>query len=395
MPLLLPNKTYTIPSTGHTYAYIRYPSSNILRPTLLFLHGFPSTSYDWRFQIPHFRSLGYGILAPDLLGYGGTSRPTDVRCYLGSEMSKEIIAILDHERLGSKEETGSGAVVAIAHDWGTYLLSQLASRYQERFEKFVFMSVPFTIPGRRTDVEMVNRRTKKKFGYDMMGYFLFLSTPRAGRVLGENVRFPHLISVFVFQIDFPRRAIVKSGRTSYLWDILQWETFFNLTHPADPALWKTYFAPEGAMETFVTTNPPSISSSLLASYITEEDKAHHHAVFGSDYGTPCLWYVRGVNSLGVEEEKASIKTGNVLEKIGKETLMIATINDAVCSPERARIGMQAGVEGGLTGENLAFVNVESGHWVMLECADQTNRILEEFFEEGAKAFDKGGIKSSL
>jgi hypothetical protein len=27
--------------------------------------------------------------------------------------------------------------------------------------------------------------------------------------------------------------------------------------------------------------------------------------------------------------------------------MIVTINDAICSPERAGIGMQAGVEGGL------------------------------------------------
>jgi soluble epoxide hydrolase/lipid-phosphate phosphatase len=188
MPLFLPNKTYTIPSTGHKYAYIHYPPSNGSKPTLLFLHGFPSTSHDWRFQIPHFRSLGYGILAPDLLGYGGTDKPTDVRCYLGSEMSKEVIAILDHEGLGPKDAKGSGGVVAIAHDWGTYVLSQLASRYQDRFEKFVFMSVPYTIPGRRTDIEMVNKRTKEKFGYEMMGYWLFFSTPRAGRVIGENVR---------------------------------------------------------------------------------------------------------------------------------------------------------------------------------------------------------------
>jgi len=149
------------------------------------------------------------------------------------------------------------------------------------------------------------------------------------------------------------------------------------------------------MEIFLTTNSPSSSSTLLASYITEDDKAHHHAVFGSDYRTPCPWYLRGINSLGVEEEKASIKKGDILKKIEKETLMIATVNDAVCSPDRARIGMQAGVEGGLTGGKLAFVAVESGHWVMLECADQTNRMLEEFFEKGVKVFDKQVIKSSL
>jgi len=189
MPLLLPNKTYTIPSTGHKHAYVHYPPSDPSKPTLLFLHGFPSTSYDWRFQIPRFRSLGYGILAPDLLGYGGTDKPTDARLYVGSEMSKEIIAILDYEGLKPKSEGGPSGVVAIAHDWGTYLLSQLASRYQDRFEKFVFMSVPYTIPGRRTDIHLVNRKTKQKAGYEMMGYFLFLASGRAGKVIGKNVWF--------------------------------------------------------------------------------------------------------------------------------------------------------------------------------------------------------------
>jgi len=104
-------------------------------------------------------------------------------------MSKEIIAILDHEELGPRSDGGSSGVIAIAHDWGTYLLSQLASRYQNRFEKFVFMSVPYTIPGRRTDVHLVNRKTKEKVGYEMMGYFLFLASAHAGKVLGENVCF--------------------------------------------------------------------------------------------------------------------------------------------------------------------------------------------------------------
>lgn len=187
MAAVLPNKTYTISSTGHTYAYIHFPPANSTKATLLFLHGFPSTSYEWRFQIPYFRSRGYGILAPDLLGYGGTSRPTDVHCYVGSEMSKEIIAILDHEGLTLKDGSGRSGVIAIAHDWGTYLCSQLASRYADRFEKFVFLSGPYTIPGRKSEVEKVNRRTKEKLGYEMLGYFLLFGSPRAGKLLGDNV----------------------------------------------------------------------------------------------------------------------------------------------------------------------------------------------------------------
>jgi pimeloyl-ACP methyl ester carboxylesterase len=211
MPPLLPNKTYNIPTTGHKYAYISYSPSNPSKPTLLFLHGFPSTSHDWRFQIPHFRSLGYGILAPDLLGYGGTDKPTDVNCYVGSEMSKEIIAILDHEGLSPKGHGGSKGVIAIAHDWGTYLLSQLAIRYQDRFEKFVFMSVPYTMPGRPTDVDLVNRKTKERLGYEIMGYFLFLASACAGKVLGENVCFASF-SLFLSIFSLPLEHSVEGRK---------------------------------------------------------------------------------------------------------------------------------------------------------------------------------------
>lgn len=46
----LPNKEYTIPGTGHTYAYIYHPAQPVeegsgkKKATLLWLHGFPSTS---------------------------------------------------------------------------------------------------------------------------------------------------------------------------------------------------------------------------------------------------------------------------------------------------------------------------------------------------------------
>jgi soluble epoxide hydrolase / lipid-phosphate phosphatase len=149
------------------------------------------------------------------------------------------------------------------------------------------------------------------------------------------------------------------------------------------------------MERFITSSSPTTSSSLLAPYITEEDKALHHSLFGSDYSAPCTWYVRGISSLGVEEEKDSIEKGRMKEKIGKETLMIATVNDPVGTPERARSGMQAGVEGGLAGGKLAIVEVDSGHWVMLERAEETNRALEEFLETGVKGVGKRGLKASL
>ncbi len=41
----------------------------------LCLHGFPECSYSWRHQLPMLAQLGYTAWAPNLRGYGRTSRP--------------------------------------------------------------------------------------------------------------------------------------------------------------------------------------------------------------------------------------------------------------------------------------------------------------------------------
>ena len=42
-------------------------------------HGFPELAYSWRFQIPALAEAGYHVIAPDQRGYGGTTRPPEVR----------------------------------------------------------------------------------------------------------------------------------------------------------------------------------------------------------------------------------------------------------------------------------------------------------------------------
>lgn len=79
------------------------------KPYLLFCHGFPSSSYDWRRQINHLAGLGYGVLAPDLLGYGDTDKPLDPPSYRLKKLCDEVAAILDSLKIDR--------VVGVAHDW--------------------------------------------------------------------------------------------------------------------------------------------------------------------------------------------------------------------------------------------------------------------------------------
>ncbi|KAK0124651.1 hypothetical protein ONS95_009597 [Cadophora gregata] len=354
----LPNKTYTIPSTGHTYVYIYHPAqhiniegtSNKKHPTLLWLHGFPSTSAEWRNQVPYFLNLGYGILAPDLLGYGGSSKPLDVDAYVGKAMAAEIVAILENE--GVYEE-GGGEVVGIGHDWGTYLLSRLATFYPERFSALVFMSVGFHRPGVKGNIHAVNEKTKRRLGYEQAGYQVWFASEEAGRVLGEN-----------------------------------WETFFNLIYPTNPQTWTTSFAPLGSLKRFLLTNTHSSTSHILAPWISPQAKDHHHKNFTvepgsiSGYEAPLMWYKRGIQSTGWEDEKRALDVGEIRRDLrdlggGKgRVLMVGGLRDTVCSAETARMVMRGVVDEG----KLRCVDVDAGHWIMLERPGKTNEILRRFLE---------------
>lgn len=106
-----PHSTYTT-SRELTYSYIHIPPQLPNTQYILFLHGFPSTSRDWRHQISYFAAKGYGILAPDLLGFGETSKPSGLEMYRGKGMAEDIVEIMASE--------GVGVVVGVAHDWYVY-----------------------------------------------------------------------------------------------------------------------------------------------------------------------------------------------------------------------------------------------------------------------------------
>lgn len=166
-------------STGHTYSYVYIPTTNAVRPTILFLHGFPSSCYDWRHQISFFASLGYGVLAPDLLGYGGTSKPASAEEYKAKRMSAEIDQTLDHE--------GLQHVHAVAHDTGAILLSRLANYHPERLLSCTFLAVPYSKPAEHFDLDAVNAMTKQLLGKERFGYINFFTRDDAGSLLDEHV----------------------------------------------------------------------------------------------------------------------------------------------------------------------------------------------------------------
>jgi pimeloyl-ACP methyl ester carboxylesterase len=87
-------------------------------PLLLLLHGFPSSSYDWRLLLE--RETEHAVLAPDFLGFGLSEKPRDHEYTLHwqADMVEELVRRNDH----------NGPVFFLAHDMGTSVANELMAR---------------------------------------------------------------------------------------------------------------------------------------------------------------------------------------------------------------------------------------------------------------------------
>jgi pimeloyl-ACP methyl ester carboxylesterase len=87
-------------------------------PLLLYLHGFPSSSYDWR-EMLELRRGEEASIAFDFLGFGLSEKPNDHLYTLGWQAD----AVEELVRRG-----GSPPVFLVAHDMGTSVATELMAR---------------------------------------------------------------------------------------------------------------------------------------------------------------------------------------------------------------------------------------------------------------------------
>jgi pimeloyl-ACP methyl ester carboxylesterase len=87
-------------------------------PLLLFLHGFPSSSYDWQALLE--RETEHAGLAPDFLGFGLSEKPRDhdYTLHWQADMAEELVRRQDESR----------PIFIVAHDMGTSVATELMAR---------------------------------------------------------------------------------------------------------------------------------------------------------------------------------------------------------------------------------------------------------------------------
>lgn len=102
-------------------------------PTVVLLHGNPTSSYLWRHTIPPLVDAGYRCVAPDLLGMGDSDRLPDPGP--GSYSFAQHAAALDAFLEAEIPDTGAALVV---HDWGSGLGFDWARRHPDRVRAIAY-----------------------------------------------------------------------------------------------------------------------------------------------------------------------------------------------------------------------------------------------------------------
>src|SRR5215469_5603650 len=101
---------------------------------VVLLHGWPDSSALWRSQIPFLTAHGFRTIAPDLRGFGRSSRPEGKGSYRLSNSVADVAAILD--------AAGAPMAHVVGHDWGAGVAWLSAMFLPDRVRTLTAISVP-------------------------------------------------------------------------------------------------------------------------------------------------------------------------------------------------------------------------------------------------------------
>ncbi|KAF7342198.1 Epoxide hydrolase [Mycena venus] len=306
---------------GLTYSYyFSPPASGSGKPVLLFLHGFPSPSFVWRKQVAFFEPLGYGIVVPDQLGYGGTDKPTDPKLYSGRGFAEDMIDILDTE--------GIGQVIAIGHDWGSTVLSRLLNYYPQRISACAFFGVGYKTSDGSNPLTR-SLQIKEMIGYDVFAYMRFFVEAEAHAVIEKNM-----------------------------------DSFMNLLWPEVPESWKESMSVDGGARAWLESN----TTTALPSYMTAEDKdAFKTSLLSGGISAPLCWYKGLVEQTNLEDDKKCPPTAWEFQQ---PLLFVAFNRDFIGLPVFGDMAHSKYAKGPVTREEI-----DGDHWGVLSHPGELSEML--------------------
>jgi pimeloyl-ACP methyl ester carboxylesterase len=155
-------------------------------PVVVLLHGFPEFWYSWHKQIEPLATAGFRVIVPDQRGYNKSSKPRGAASYALSELTSDVLAILD--------QLGQERIFLAGHDWGAAVAWSVALLHPQRVAKLAILNVPHPSVMRR--YLKSNRRQLRRSWY--MLFFQLPFVPEAA------------FSAFNFRLGV--RSLVHSSR---------------------------------------------------------------------------------------------------------------------------------------------------------------------------------------
>lgn len=322
----LNQKTLQVPR-GYTYTYYTSLAFHN-KPTLILFHGWPDTAKLWANVINgYLLRLGYGIIAIDSLGFGGTSKPTSHAEYGYHLLAADALAILDAEKIPT--------VISVGHDWGSALAQRLYNFYAARVSGLVMVNFPYIPPHAPAfEIEAALDVTRKVFGYGAMEYWKFFVEDDTPRILNENI-----------------------------------ESVYAAAHGPPESWLDTFCTPDG-MRNFVSSG----RTQPLQAYALGSHKAEFISRMARDgFEAPSCWYKASV--FGTQNGADMLVPQDNLV-VNVPTLFWGGTRDKVCRPEM----LQRSVEAGLL-PNLTRKLVDEGHWALLARPEMFGEDLIEWLKD--------------
>ena len=144
-------------------------------PPLVLCHGWPEIAFSWRHQIKALSEAGLRVIAPDQRGYGATDRPEPVEAYDLEQLTGDLVGLLDHLQIDK--------AIFVGHDWGGFVVWQMALRHPNRVAGVVGVNTPHTDRLWADPIELMRQR----FG-DTMYIVQFQDPAREpDRIFGSRV----------------------------------------------------------------------------------------------------------------------------------------------------------------------------------------------------------------
>ncbi|MBT8307781.1 MAG: alpha/beta hydrolase, partial [Maribacter sp.] len=109
-------------------------AGNISDELVIFLHGFPETSFMWKSLILDISQLGFYCIAPNLRGYSSKACPPGKKNYTLDKLAQDV--------MGIAKSINRGKFHLVGHDWGAGIGWKVTHDYPNSILSWTGLSVP-------------------------------------------------------------------------------------------------------------------------------------------------------------------------------------------------------------------------------------------------------------